>query len=394
MNQLEETPAVRECKVCGRSDRVDDDGRCPWCSRFVRMSRPIQEKDVYLVRRRESVDALPLPGGLFLSFADEAETRAALRDDSEILRVYTKNRLYTGLSYATRLHVGDYHASNQMEELAAQAKGIRRLAVCRADVDNLGATFVSGFEQDGPQRNRYVTLSRTAALSRALSVFFRSYINGILAGDNCEERPLPVSIVYSGGDDVFLVGAWDGVLEGALRIRDAFSRFTGDALSLSAGLTLHTRTYPIRQAALETEELEQEAKSFDGRKDALSLFAAHQGFVYHWTDFTSWVLGEKLFCLRTFFDGQSKEELGRGKAFLYHLLELMRSSGQPINLARFAYLLARMEPGRQAEPAHQAAYRDFSKRMYQWYRNPEERRQLITAIYLYVYQTREQEENV
>lgn len=392
MNRPEEAPAARECKVCGRSDRVDDEGRCPWCSRFVRMSRPIQEKDVYLVSHRESADALPLPGGLYLSFADEKEAREALRTDPEILRVYTKNRLHTGLSYATRLHVGDYHASNLMEELADQAQGIRRLAVCRADVDNLGATFVSGFEQEGPQRNRYVTLSRTAALSRALSIFFRSYINNILAGDGKVNRALPVSIVYSGGDDVFLVGAWDGLLEGALRIRDAFSRFTGNALSLSAGLTLHTRTYPIRQAALETEELEQEAKSFDGRKDAISLFAARQGFVYHWTDFTSLVLGEKLSCLRTFFDGQSDEEWGRGKAFLYHLLALIRNCEQPINLARFAYLLARMEPGERSLPAHQAAYRDFSKRMYQWYRRPEERQQLITAIYLYVYQTRKQEE--
>lgn len=392
MNRPDHIPAVRECKVCGRSDRVDDDGRCPWCSRFVRMSRAIQEKDVYLVSRRESADALPLPGALFLSFTDEAAARAALREDAEILRVYTKNRLHTGLSYATRLHVGDYHASNQMEELAGQARGIRRLAVCRADVDNLGATFVSGFEQDGPQRNRYVTLSRTAALSRALSVFFRSYINSILAGDGGENRALPVSIVYSGGDDVFLVGAWDGVLEGALRIQTAFSRFTGDALSLSAGLTLHTETYPIRQAAFETEKLEQEAKSFDGQKNAISLFAAHQGFVYHWADFISLVLGEKLACLRTFFDGQSGEELGRGKAFLYHLLELIRNYEQPINLARFAYLLARMEPRQRAKPAQQEAYRNFSKRMYQWYRRPEDRRQLITAIYLYVYQTREQEE--
>ena len=392
MNRPADAPTRRECKVCGRSDRVEEDGRCPWCSRFVRMSRAIQEKEIYLVSRRECEDALPLPGGVYLTFADESEAREALRSDPEILRIYTKNRLYTGLGYATRLHVGDYHASNLMEVLADQARGIRRLAVCRADVDNLGATFVSGFEQEGFERNRYVTLSRTAALSRSLSVFFRSYINGILAGDGGAKRALPVSIVYSGGDDVFLVGAWDGVLEGVLRIRDAFSRFTGGALSLSAGLTLHTRTYPIRQAALETEELEQEAKEFDGRKDAISLFAAHQGFVYHWADFTAQVLEEKLACLQAFFGGASAEELGRGKAFLYHLLDLLRRSDQPINLARFAYLLARMEPGQRTAPAHRAAYQQFSKQMYQWYRRPEDRRQLITAIYLYVYQTREQEE--
>ena len=297
------------------------------------MSRAIQEKEIYLVSRREHEDALPLSGGVYLTFADESEVREALHSDLEILRIYTKNGLYTDMGYSTRLHVGDYHASNLMEELADQARGIRRLTAWRADVDNLGATFASGFEQEGFERNRYVTLSRTAVLSRSLSVFFRSYINGILAGDGGAKRALQVSIVYSGGDDVFLVGAWDGILEGVLRIRDAFSRFTGGALSLTAGLTLHTMTYPIRQAALETEELEQEAKEFDGRKDAISLFAAHRRFVYHWADFTAQVLEEKLACLQAFFGGASAEKLGRGKAFLYHLLDLLRRSDQPINPA-------------------------------------------------------------
>ena len=200
-----------------------------------------------------------------------------------------------------------------------------------------------------------------------------------------------MTIVYSGGDDVFLVGAWDGVLEGARRLREAFRRFCLGTLSISAGITLHTKTYPIRQAALETEDLEQEAKGLDG-KDGLSLFAADQGFAYHWDTFSSAVLEEKLGCLRTFFEGQSREEDQRGRAFLYRLLELLRQSGEQINLARFAYLLARMEPGRRSTPEHREAYRLFAKNCYRWYRNPQDRRQLITAIYLYVYQTREQED--
>ncbi len=389
MNQPEQAPAQRECKVCGCSDQVDPEGRCTWCARFVSMSYAIQEKDVYLVHRQAKEDSLPLPGSLFLSFADAQQAREALRTNPDILRVYTKNRLYAGLSCATRLHVGDYHASNLIEELARQAQGIQRVAVCRADVDNLGAAFLSGFEQSGPERNRYVTLSRTSALSRALSVFFRSYINHILEGDRREARALPVSIVYSGGDDIFLVGAWDGVLDAGLRIRQAFSRFTGGALTISAGLTLHPATYPIRHAALEAEELEQEAKELDPQKDALSLFAAHHGSVFHWSDFIQLVLGEKLACLRAFFSTQPGRQSERGSTLLYNLLDLLYSSDQQINLARFAYLLAKLEPHRAAPPASHAAYRDFSKRMYQWYRSPEDRRQLITAICLHIYQTRE-----
>ena len=93
-----------------------------------------------------------------------------------ILRVYTKNTPYSPLPSTTNLYVGDYAAKNSMDELAEQAAGVRRIAVCRMDVDNLGHAFISGFEQetekDPVKRMHYVTLSRTSAFSRQMSLFF------------------------------------------------------------------------------------------------------------------------------------------------------------------------------------------------------------------------------
>lgn len=68
-----------------------------------------------------------------------------------------------------------------------------------------------------------MTLSRTAALSRQLSLFFKRYMRQILT----EGSPLQVSVVYSGGDDVFLLGAWNHVIEAALRIRNSFAGLYG-----------------------------------------------------------------------------------------------------------------------------------------------------------------------
>ena len=51
-----------------------------------------------------------------------------------------------------------------------------------------------------------------------------------------------------------------------------------------------------------------------------------------------------------------------------------------------------MEPDRDAGREQREAYRMFSEKMYQWIRDDEDRRQLITAIYLYTYLTREKEE--
>lgn len=73
----------------------------------------------------------------------------------------------------TKLWVGDYVAegANTFGELAKKSEGIKKIAVLRADVDNLGTSFVYGFRRG--EDERYVTLSRTAALSRQLSLFSR-----------------------------------------------------------------------------------------------------------------------------------------------------------------------------------------------------------------------------
>lgn len=390
LNAEEFSDADNECKICGRLDQLGSDGLCQWCERFAKLSGPIQEKDVFALSRCPDPDALPLPspeGTVYLYFSDEKTVRNQLkRDDEPILRVYTKNRYYTGLRYATHLYVGDYHASNLMSELADSASGIRRLAVCRADVDNLGEAFISGFEQMDAslqRRNYYVTLSRTATLSRQLLLFFKFHINYLLgANQSKNERALPVSIVYSGGDDIFLVGAWDGVIEAMQRIHSAFDRFTAGRLSISAGIGFFSQSFPIRRAAAQTEELVREAKGME-KKNAVSLFEPGQGHVYHWTDFTEQVINKKLDLVRRFFDELNDKDQERGMAFLYRLLQLIRASQEQINAARLAYLLARMEDGVKG-----AIYGEFSKQVMEWHRSSADRAQLITAIYLYVYEKR------
>ena len=78
-----------------------------------------------------------------------------------------------------------------------------------------------------------------------------------------------------------------------------------------------------------------------------------------------------------------------GKSFLYRLLELMRGCGEKINLARYAYLLARMQPGENAPAEQRALYQEFSRSMYEWMRDDAQCQQAITAIYIYVYTIRE-----
>lgn len=380
---------ARECIVCGRSDGLADDGRCAWCSLFVTMSRKILDCPVYLVSQdRTSADfALPgWQGNCYFSLTNEKTACARLKNGEAVRRIYTKNLAFAGLPNGVRLYVGDYAASRELEALAANSRGITRLAVCRMDVDNLGHAFVAGYripgERNPEKRDRYLNIARTSAFSRQMSLFFKCYINPILEAPEANGQKLSVAIVYSGGDDVFLVGAWNDVITAVQRIQSSFERFCGGSLTISAGISIHDDHFPIRQAAAHSAELEDHAKQLPG-KNALALFDPEQAHTYGWKEFREQVLGEKLKALNDFFHAEEQE---RGNAFLYQLLELLRQGqAERINLARYAYLLARMEPRDKARQAH---YRAFSQSMYRWALTQRDRQQLITAIYLFVYAER------
>ena len=210
---------------------------------------------------------------------------------------------------------------------------------------------------------------------------------------------MQVAIVYAGGDDVFLIGAWNDTLKAAQSIQSTFTAFSCGALTLSAGIGIFDDHYPVRLSAEQTAELEEAAKQLPG-KNAVALFTPErravtdakghilvqpeQGHVYAWDVLRDKVLGEKAACLQSFFHDADN---GHGNAMLYNLLALLREAeNDRINLARYAYLLARLAPKKNA-PEYRA-YEAFSRRMMDWAMDAEQRHQLITAIYINVYQHR------
>jgi CRISPR-associated protein Csm1 len=136
--------------------------------------------------------------------------------------------------------------------LAEKSKGIERLGVLRMDVDNLGALFESGFDEEA-------TLGRLNAFSAAIGQFFEGQVERLaqqIDGDRLYS-------IYSGGDDLFFVGAWDAVVELAVAIRRDLDRFSGNnpKIHASAGIVLISNKYPLAQAAQAAGEAEAQAKS-------------------------------------------------------------------------------------------------------------------------------------
>ncbi len=375
-----------ECCVCRRTAKLNAEGRCPVCAALEKLSGAILYQDYFMVLREPTGEAsLPLPGNRFLIAGNRQLLQKQMQSDAYV-RSYTVNAAAAD-DTATRLWVGRYTTGDTFGELAEKAEGIKRLAVLRGDVDNLGHAFVSGFKAD----EKYETLSRTAALSRQLSLFFKLHLNRILTEGKSNvlsaggKRQL--SIVYSGGDDIFLVGAWNDVIDSFIDIRNALEAFTEGTLTISGGIGIYDASFPINRMALETADLEDAAKELPG-KNAVSLF--DESGRYSWKTFTEEVLADKYTVIHNYMSLTED----RGKAFLYHILELLRGSEGRFNRARFVYYLSRMEPEGTAEDdraADKKIYQDFSAKMYQWSMTEEGRRQLISAIYLYVYMSRERE---
>jgi CRISPR-associated protein Csm1 len=154
-----------------------------------------------------------------------------------------------------------YVASGSLEEIADRSTGISKWGVLRADVDRLGQVFT---ERLGDDR----TLSRVSMLSYQLSYFFNNWIDQIAARPRYKGQ---VYVIYSGGDDLSVLGSWSALMDLVLDIRQEFARFTTGKLTISAGIYLApSAKFPVYQAAKEAGDLVDMAK--DHGRDRIAIF--------------------------------------------------------------------------------------------------------------------------
>jgi len=146
-------------------------------------------------------------------------------------------------------------------DLAEASQGIKRLGILRMDVDSLGEIFSQG-----------LATRNTAARVLTLSWHLNYYLCGRLNTLREQIANSETLIVYSGGDDLFIVGAWNKVLDLALKIRRDFVEYTqGDferhkknsRFTISGGLMLAPKKFPLHKAAIISEQAEDEAKEID-----------------------------------------------------------------------------------------------------------------------------------
>ena len=360
----------RECEICHSVENLvsyHDQKVCNICRGLYQFSKEITH-DHFIITENEG---LPIgPNACLKGLAFEELSH------QDFSRVYVKNDYKAGTVKATHVFVGDYQC-DEIYNYAALSKnenglGIKRLAVVRLDVDDLGAAFMAGFSQQG--NGQYSTLSRSATFSRSMSLFFKVYINQFASDKK-------LTIIYAGGDDVFAIGSWQDIIAFIVELRQNFIKWTNGKLTLSAGIGLFADKTPISLMAHQTGELEEAAKG--NEKDSISLFSSD--YTFKFDQFITNVYDDKLEQIRYFFNHQDE----RGKNFIYKLIELLRNydSEEKMNVARLAYYLTRLEELTDKEERDK--FKQFKKLFFKWYTNNEsDRKEAELALLLYVYEIR------
>ncbi len=182
-------------------------------------------------------------------------------------------------------------------------RGTEALGILKADVDNLGLIIACGLPEE-----RF-SLSRLSTLSRQLNFFFCLYLPHLLStrGDFKD-----IYTVFAGGDDLFLIGPWNRVIDLALQLREDFERYVcgNPEIHFSAGIELAKPNLPTDRLAESSEAALEQAKH--AGRDRITLF----GEVVAWSDFSD-LLNLEL---------QMREWLEQGvltRSFLYRMNEVI-----------------------------------------------------------------------
>lgn len=143
-------------------------------------------------------------------------------------------------------------------------QGIEALGVLKADVDYLGLLMACGLEA------KRFTLSRLATLSRQMNYYFAVFLPDFLASD---PRFKDVYTVFAGGDDLFLIGPWNRIIDLTHELSKSFADYVchNPDIHFSAGIVLHKPGTPV-DAMAETAESALESSKSRGR-GRLTLFS-------------------------------------------------------------------------------------------------------------------------
>jgi CRISPR-associated protein Csm1 len=249
--------------------------------------------------------------------ANIQQVRFLSLNDTEFLQpnnILLAGRTSLGFRFVGNETPKDRHNELKDFEDITQEKGTdgkimyEMLSVMRLDVDDLGCIFSKGLQQ--------ASLKQVVALSREMSFFFAGYFNHLARQEN-------IYVVYSGGDDAFVVGHWKNMLRFARLLEQDFKKFVGNNpnIHFSAGIFTCDAHYPVAKFSEDAKDLlDKDAKKIQD-KNAISVF----NHCLKWDDFGSMIdFGETL--LRYTESGNEQKGSRIARSVVNRILSVVKNS--------------------------------------------------------------------
>lgn len=197
------------------------------------------------------------------------------------------------------------------------------LGVLRMDMDNLGAAFRSCKTKD-----------EYSIFSKQLTDFFETRLDQIWR----EKYHDMTDIIYAGGDDLFIVGKWNVVVDFAERIHDEFLLAFHNR-TLSGGLAIVGGKFPIAKAAELAGEAEDKSKHFNAdQKNAFTLL----GVTVSWQNEFDYVKRQKC----QFVELCKRDNMSRAILHKLMTLNVIRQRGELRYMWNTVYFLKRFAEGK------------------------------------------------
>ena len=250
---------------------------CNSCERFVNIGQKLtKHKYIAITKKSGNINIFK---DFYLNFFDEPSKEFA-KDDIYIFDI-SKDTEFNGMqkwelsSYVATKDILDEKEKNYvnkdreeplekneiltLEDLAKlsvkeglkdgkREKGVEAIMALKGDGDGMG-----NFIKDSDVTNSFAKYNFFAKM---IDYYFSVYV----PNEFMQKKPLYT--VFAGGDDLFVLGAWDEGINLAKNVRDDFVKFTSSKLTFSVGLVMSKAHKPINFLANLAEESLEESKDF------------------------------------------------------------------------------------------------------------------------------------
>lgn len=262
------------CKFCGKRPASTTEKKCPVCIDLTNIGEKlVKNSQIIIINQSDSAHNIlkvPIYGQYGICFEDEKKYYLQNPAPSSLMRYWSfvLNDCFVAFKpFKAYVPVFDKEKTVKTFEDIVKPddakKSVEALGILKCDVDNLGKIF-----QIGISKRHGSGLSKTATFSRIINSFFTIYLPDLLS-----VKYKNIYTVFAGGDDLFLIGRWDTVINLSYELKNAFNKFScnNPQVTFSTGIAIAKPNEMIRSLYFYSEQALKQSKDNAG-KDSLTIF--------------------------------------------------------------------------------------------------------------------------